>query len=446
LPFADLLPEAEVQQLADEEGLHFAQADHHVYSPAVTLGAWLSQCLSANKSCVAAVARVLVLRASLALPPCSAGTGAYCKARAKLSERFLQRLTLQVGVRLEQQADPSWRWHDRRVLLADGAECSLPDTEANQLVYPQPTSQKKGLGFPLIRLVVLLTFATAGLVGCAMGPHSGKETGETALFRQLLDDLLAGDVVVADRYYCSYWMLAALSDRGVDACFRLHQRRKYDFTQGKRLSQDDHIVTWNKPARPEWMDEASYAAVQETLTIREVRFQIHQPGYRSQEIVVATTLTDAKAYSQADLAELYHQRWHVELDLRAIKQTLKMEILACKTPEGVRKEIWTHLLGYNLVRQAMAQAARQSKIKPRQVSFAGAVQTLEAFRLALSGSRGAEWLRLEQTVIRAIGTHQVGDRPGRCEPRKVKRRPKGYARMTRPRGEERTRILRGESN
>jgi hypothetical protein len=444
LPFANVLPEAQIQQIADEEGVCFAADTDCVYTPALTLWAFLAQCLSAAKSCVAAVARILVLRAALGLPPCSAATGAYCKARAKLPERFLQRLAVQLAHETERQAPDCWRWKGKRVLLTDGTECSLPDTAENQQEYPQPGSQKPGLGFPLIRLVVLLTFATASLVGAAMGPHQGKESGETALFRALLDHLERGDVLVADRYYCSYWLVTLLLARGVDVAFRLHARRRYDFRRGQRLGRGDHVVTWTKPARPEWLDQDTYQQLPQCVAMREVRFRVDNPGCRSREIIVATTLSDDALYTKADLADLYHQRWHIELDIRAIKQTLRMDILSCRSPEMVRKEIWTHLLAYNLVRKVMAQAAQANNKQPRRLSFAGAVQTMNAFRWLLLLSQAERLAGLVRVLLLAVATHQVGDRPGRCEPRKVKRRPKAYARLTRPRTVERARLLRAQ--
>ena len=441
LPFAQALPETTIQQAADDAGLDFAHGPDDVYTPALTLWAFVTQVLSASKSCVAAVARVLVLRIALDLPPCSANTGAYCKARAKLPEDFLRRLTYQIGEAVEDQAPEAWRWHGRRLLLADGCEVTAADTPQNQREYPQPNSQAPGLGFPMIRLVVLLTFATASLVGAAFGPHQGKETGETALFRQLLDRLRSGDVVVADRYYCSYWIVAFLHQLRVDVVFRLHQGRRYDFRRGQRLGRGDHIVVWAKPQRPEWMDPETYAQLPDALTIREVIFRTEVPGCRSAKIVAATTLCDATEYRKEDIADLYHRRWHVELDIRAIKQTLGMDQLVCKTPALVRRELWAHLLGYNLVRKVMAEAASVRGLSPRQVSFAGAVQILEAFRwlLLCSGdeTRETAW----RAVLLAMGTHEVGDRPGRCEPRRVKRRPKPYGRLTKPRAEARAELL-----
>jgi hypothetical protein len=327
LPLASVMTEEQIQAAARAESVDFGGGPKDVYTPAVTLWGFVSQVLSGNKSCVAAVSRIIVLLVALGRQPCSAATGAYCKARAKLPEKFLRRLTYQVGVELEDQALASWRWLNRRVSLVDGATVTLADTESNQALYPQSRTQSPGLGFPMIRLVVLLTYATAAVIGAAWGPNRGKETGETALFRQLFDQLRAGDVVVADRYYCSYFMIALLRARNVDVAFRLHHLRHYDFRRGRRLGHADHIVEWERPERPTWMDEATYALMPKTLTVRELRFQINEPGYRTHEIVMATTLLDHRAYRKEDVADLYHQRWQIELDLRSIKQTLKMEVL-----------------------------------------------------------------------------------------------------------------------
>ena len=443
LPFADVLSEDDIQQACKEEGVSFGDGEHDVFTPAVTLWAFLSQCLSASKSCVAAVARVLVLRVALDLPPCAAGSGAYCKARPKLTESLLRRLALNVGAGVEAQAPPEWLWHNRRVHMVDGTELSMPDTPANQKVYPQLKSQKPGLGFPRLRLVVLLTFATACLVGGAIGPCKGKGTSETELFRSLLDRFRAGDLLVADRYYCTWWLIALLADRGVDVCFRLHQLRHYDFRRGQRLGKGDHVVEWPKPARPKWMDEETYQSLPASLTMREVQVTVTQPGYRVKQFVAATTLRDVGQYSSADIADLYHQRWHVELDIRSIKQTLGMAILSCKTPEMIRREVWTHLLAYNLVRKVLAQAALAGQVKPRQLSFAGAVQTLDAFRWLLAVGPSQDAGKLVGILLVAVGTHRVGNRPGRVEPREVKRRRKAEKLLMKSRAERRAELLAG---
>jgi hypothetical protein len=444
-PLSDLLSAEDIEQACREEGVCFAPAAHHVWTPALTVWALLSQCVSDSKSCVAAVARALVLRVGLGLPACSSATGAYCKARAKLPVAILRRLATQVGAELERQAPAGWRWKGRRVLLADGTTASGPDTPENQAEYPQPRTQKPGLGFPLIRLVVLLGFATAALVDAAIGPWSGKEAGETSLLRELLDGILAGDVLVGDRAYGSYWLMAELRKRGADGAFRLHQSRHYDFSTGRSLGHDDHVVEWVRPARPDWMDRATYLATPKTMEVREARFRVNRAGYRSREIIVATTLLDAEAYGKEDLADLYGHRWRVELDIRDIKQTMKMDVLRGKTPEMLKREIWAHLLAYNLTRQVMAQGAMGAGLSPRQVSFAGAKQTLDAFRAALQGGEGDEWGRLAAAVLTAVAARRVGRRAGRCEPRQVKRRPKVFPMMTTPRGQARAALVAGQA-
>jgi DDE family transposase len=190
---------------------------------------------------------------------------------------------------------------------------SAPDTPANQQEYPQPRSQRPGVGFPILRWVALVGLATAAVLDSAFGPYRGKETGESALFRMLLSSLLRGDVVLADRYYCSYWMVTLLQARGIEVVFRKHQLRHTDFRRGRRLGRDDHVVTWTKPQRPDWMDEVTYGALPETVELREVRTQVARPGYRVEELIVVTTLYDPETYSKADLLDLYEERWHVEI-------------------------------------------------------------------------------------------------------------------------------------
>lgn len=441
LPFADVLSQEDIDKIAAEESVDFGSGPNCVYTPAVTLWAWLAQCLSPSKSCVAAVARVLVLRIAMDLPACSTATGGYCTARGKLPERFLQRLTCTVGAEVERLTPPQWRCLGRRVLFADGSEVTMPDTPENQAAYPQNGAQKAGLGFPMMRLVVLLAFASACAIGAAFGPCKGKQTSETGLLRQLFAQLLPGDILVADRFYCSFWLIALLLQLKVDIAFRLHQSRKIDYQKAKRLGKNDYLVTWTKPPRPEGIDEQTWAAIPETMTLRLVRIHIEKPGCRCKVIDVVTTLVDAKKYSKKDIEELYGARWHVELDIRTIKQTMKMDVLTCQTPEMVRKEVWTHLLAYNLVRKVMAQTAQAQGKRPRQLSFAAAMQTLDAFRWLLLLKTGQGWTEMAQVIWVAIGTHEVGKRPGRCEPREVKRRPKQFPYLKKPRKQAREELL-----
>ena len=443
LPFADVLPAEVISAAFEEEGAIFAQDDDAVYTPAVTLWAFLGQVFfkGEQRSCAAAVSRVIVLFVSLGRKPPSDDTGVYCRARAKLSERALARLVYHVADGCESKIPDHWRWKNRRTHLVDGFTVSMPDTRENQAAYPQPNSQKKGVGFPLARAVVMLSLATAMASGLALGPYSGKETGETALFRQLLDRLSTGDVVLADRYYCSYFMICLLQQRGVDLVSRLHHKRAADFRRGQRLGPGDHVVEWPRPERPDWMDEAIYEQMPASIRIREVEVAVPQPGFRPNVFVVATTLLDAREHTRDDLAELYHQRWLAELDIRAIKSNLGMDISRCKSPEMVRNEIWTCLLAYNLVRQTMLQSALAFDRSPRQLSFTAAMQKVAASWQQGPLLEAAVAAVLVEIHWKQIAGQRVGHRPDRIEPRAVKRRPKPHPLLMKPRDEARAACL-----
>jgi putative transposase len=445
LPFAQALPEETIQQAFDDEGVSFGQGEGDVYTPALTLWAFLSQVLfkDEQRSCLAAVARVIVLLVSLEQRPCSDDTGTYCRARAKLPVAIIRRLTTQVADGCEKQVPGEWLWKGRHVHLVDGSTISMPDTPANQAEYPQPTTQEPGLGFPMARLVLLLSLATAMVKDMAMGPYAGKETGETALLRELLERFKSGDIMLADRYFCSYFMMALLLERGVDLVTRLHQARTADFRRGRRLGPGDHLVEWQRPAKPEWMDQETYDRMPASIRVREVEVQVQQPGFRVDSFVVVTTLTDADQYSGDDLAELYHQRWLAELDIRTIKITLGLEVFRCKSPEMVRREFWTGLLAYNLIRQTMLQAAVQAGRSPRQLSFTAALQKIAASWNTILVCQDAAVLLLIEIHLGDLATHQVGDRPDRVEPRAIKRRPKPQRLLMQPRQQARAALLAG---
>jgi hypothetical protein len=295
----------------------------------------------------------------------------------------------------------------------------------------------------MIRLVVLLSLTTALLGGLALGPYEGKEAGETALLRALLDRLRPGHVLLADRYFCSYFMVALLRARGVDVVFRMHASRDVDFRRGRRLGRGDHVVEWQRPPRPGWMGEGTYADMPRTLAIREVRTQVATPGFRAEELVVATTLLDAEEYRREDVTDLYHERWHVELDIRSIKATLKMEALRCRTPFMLEKEVWATFLGYNLVRKVSCQAALSAGKHPRQISFTATLQAVRAGWAAATHAAGSLRRALGAALLAALGKEEVGDRPDRCEPRALKRRPKPQALLMVPRAEARAALLGG---
>ena len=442
LPFSNVLSEESVKQALAAINVFWMD---RIYSPLVTLWVFLGQVLSADSCCRAAVARLIAYRLSQGERPCSLETGAYCQARKRLPEKFFSDVARQTGRTLDSGVEPHWLWKRRRVYVYDGSSVSMPDTPENQAEYPQPVAQKPGLGFPLARIAAVFSLACGAVLDLGICRYAGSGQSELSMLRALWDLFGAGDVLLADRLMCSWADMVMLKQRGVDSVNRL-SKRQADFRRGKRLGKDDHIVQWPKPTKPRSMDRETYDALPEFLTVRETRVRVEQVGFRSQTIIIATTLLDADEISKDDLAQLYRARWNAELDLRSLKQTMQMDILRCKTPELVRKEIWTHILAYNLIRTIIAQAAKKHGIDPRSISFKGTIQTLEAFQpiIALQGQRDSAFRNLlYQQLLDAIATHRVADRPDRFEPRRTKRRPKPYDRLMKPRHEAKRDIQKG---
>lgn len=440
LPFREVLSIEQVDAALQAEDVTSGDC---VYAPVTTIRMLLAQALDPDPSLRQAVSRLLAEQAATGSRHVSANTGAYSQARQRLPEGVLRRLTRQSGQALLQQAPAAWRWQGRDVKIADGTTISMPDTPANQADYPQPSHERPGLGFPLARLLVVFSLAVGTVLEAALGPFTGKQTGETALLRSLYDQLDEGDILLSDRYFCSYFAIAELQQRGIDVVMRLHQRRPVDFRTGRRLGKDDHCVVWEKPKRPEWMDEATYEALPDTLEIRQVRLRVTQCGFRTKTIVVATTLTDLAVASRTDLTDLYRMRWHAELDLRSLKQTMQMGILRGKTPAMVRKELWAHFLAYNLIRTIMAQAAHRHGVLPRAISFKGTLQLVLAAAPHLLVASPADLPALVDSLLMAIVQHRVGNRPDRYEPRARKRRYDNFMHLQRPRAEARKRLARG---
>jgi hypothetical protein len=417
-----------------------------IFTPLVTLWVFLEQVLSADHSCRAAVARLIAHRVSQGLAPCSSETGAYCQARKRLPERFFSAVARLVGQNLDAQAEPGWLWKGRRVCLFDGSTVSMPDTQENRKEYPLTYNQKPGTTFALARIGAIISLSCGAILDLGICRYAGKGQGEVSLLRRLLDTLRPGDVLLGDRLMSNWLGIYLLKQRGVDTVSRLNTaNRSVDFRRGTRLGEDDHLVVWKKPTSIRSVDRATYQSLPDSITVREVRFRVEQRGFRSRSIVVVTTLLDSQQVSREDLAGLYRERWNNELDLRSIQVTLQMDLLRCKTPELVRKEIWTHVLAYNLIRTVMAQAAAKAGVSPRSISFKATLQVLEAFRplIASQAHRGAgHRATLYQPILRAIAVHRVGDRPDRFEPRMAKRRPKRYDRLTKPRREIQLQMLK----
>jgi hypothetical protein len=425
----DVIPAQLLMQWVMEEAGRYRE---RVYGPLSTLVLFIEQVLSADQSCQDAVARGVSARVALGQAPCSLNTGPYCKARARLPLGLLQRLGRESGERVCAGQRQGWRWRGREVKLVDGTTLSMPDTARNQASFPQNHEQKAGLGFPLARVVAIVSLSCGAVLQWAIGPCEGKDTGETALLWGLAQNLKRGDVVVADRCYAGYFMIAWLLQLGVDVVIRQHQRRHTDFRCGQRLGPRDHVVNWVRPQRPAWMDEAIYAAMPETLTMREVR----AGGW-----TLVSTLTDARKVSKRDLLDLYRSRWQVELDLRSIKTVMQMEPLRCMSPQMVEKEIAAHLLAYNLVRAVMAAAAYLRAVLPRLLSFKAALQLLRAFEQNLRHCPHGRLAIRQAHLLGAIAQMKLPHRPGRVEPRAIKRRPKPHKLLTEPRHIVRERLL-----
>lgn len=442
LAFAQALSAAEIAAAFAKAGVNVdssGEDEDVVYTPAVTLWAFLSQVLHAGtqRACLAAVSRVAVWWGAAQRVIDSTNTGAYCRARAKLPEPALRQLTCDLARDCEQRVRDEWRWKGRRVWLLDGTTLTAADTLQNQAEYPQQPQQAPGLGFPILRCVGLLSLATGLLADFACGPYCGKETGEPALFRQIWDCLQPGDVLLADRAYCSYFLIGLCLARGIAVVFRLHQAREADFRRGRRLGPGDHLVTWSRPDRPDWMTPAEYAQIPLTLTVRELSVTVHEAGFRTRSLVVVTSLLEAETYPHVDLAELYHRRWLIELDWRSIKVLLGMDQLRCQSPEMLRREIWICLLAYNLIRQTMLAAALTHDCSPRTLSFAAALQFLAAawMSAATQPDHLPQLCQLHQLHQQHLRCHPIGNRPNRLEPRAVKRRPKPHDLLTKPRAQ-----------
>src|SRR6516165_6999042 len=412
-----------------------------IFSPLVTLWVFLSQVLSADHSCRAAVARLIAHRVSRGQKPCSAKTGAYCQARQRLPEKFFSEVACSGGRARDGKAQAGWLWKGRRVYLFDGTTVSMPDTAANQEAYPQVYNQKPGVGFPIARVAAIISLACGAVLHLGVCKYAANGHGEVSLLRTLFDILLT------DALLANWTNIVMLRQRGIELVGRLNKaHRTADFRRGKRLGHEDHVVHWRKPTSIRSLDRQSYQALPESVTVREARVRVAQPGFRTKAVVVVTTLLDPRQATKDELAALYRARWHNELDLRSIKSTMQMGELRCKTPEMVRKEIWAHVLAYNLIRTVMAQAAATHDLLPRSISFKGALQTLEAFQplLELQADRGgAHRLGLYQDLLRAIATHRVGDRPDRFEPRLKKRRRNNYDWLTSPRSEVKRKMAKG---
>lgn len=428
LPFRDFFTEERVGAVVEELDICYRE---RIFSPVTTLLMFISQVL-VDRCCRAAVSRVVAAVAASGGSSPSQETSAYCQARTRLPEGFFQKMLVETSQAVDKDVSQEHLWQGRhRMIVVDGSSAQTPDTPANRKEWGLPSGVKPGCGFPVASFVGFFSLVTGMLVRITIGKEGSNER---PLFREGWDALASGDVVLGDRGLCSYADIAMLKARGVDVVMRL-LKRKPDFSKGKSLGEEDHVVSWKKPkARPRGMTVEEFGSLPEYLEVRELRIRPAVRGWRSKELVIVTTLLDAKAYTKEAIAGLYLRRWEVELDFRHIKTTLGMEVLSTRSPETVRKEILTYMMAYNMIRTLMWQAGRSAGEDPLRLSFAGALQHLKSMSPHLGRARDeADHARLVGILSKMIAADKVPDRPHRFEPRVRKRRPKNYRLMTRPR-------------
>jgi hypothetical protein len=427
LPFADILTEASIREVLNEHGVPYRD---RVFSPVTTIWGFLSQVLSEDHSCRDAVSRIIAHRAANGITVCSPNTASYCNARSRIPTSVLSTLATRTAEELHTSVGDRWKWNGRSVLILDGSSVSMPDTPENQAMYPQPPQQAAGLGFPLARIAVLLSLATGACHNLAIAPYEGKGTGETNLFRRMYHTLKPGDVVLADALFDDYFIACELCNRGIDLVARAQYERTGSWAAESR--PDGDILVWQRPNKPRGMTGEQYRSYPKQLLMRQVTVDARDKNNRVEQFKVVTTIL-TPSIDGKQIGALYEHRWEGEVDIRSIKCTMQMDILRCKTPDMVHKEIWTHLLAYNLLRTVMAVAANDNDIEPRKVSFKGAKQALTAFAPKIEAARPEDRGLLIDAMLTTIAYHRVGDRPGRWEPRARKRRPKPAARLTQPR-------------
>jgi len=395
----------------------------------LTFWTFLWQVAQAGASCREAIrqAQALCRTQGSRLPPDE--NCPYCEARAKLPLECLRQIHDGVVIDADAAIATKDLWCGRRVKVADGCTVTAPDTAANQKQYPQQSVQKAGCGYPILRILALLSLATGLLTAWAVGPWRQSEMA--LLLQNLWENLQAGDVLLADRGFCNWGLLALCFQHKVDAVFRVKGSRRKDFRRGKRLSRHERLVQWKKPKQPATtMTAEQWASLPEILTLRLVRCELKIPGFRTKKVIVVTTLLDSLEFPPSALSQLYYRRWAMELTLRNIKITLQMDHLSCKTPENLDREIRLHFLTHNLVRRLMLEAARRHNVPLERVSFAGSLAAARRFGEALLQAKSrACRRRLEAELFRIMADDLVPDRPGRREPRAVKRRPKPYPRL-----------------
>jgi hypothetical protein len=403
-----------------------------IYTPFKTLFTFIKQVLSPDKSCKKAVSSVAAERLNAGHTRISLNTGPYCKARKRIPEKPVQELVKEVSKLATKKALNQWKLNGRNLKVFDGSTVKMPDTKENQQAFPQHKNQKKGVGFPILRFVVIMSLTVGTVINYAVSGCKGKGTGESSLLRSILSSIEEGDIVLGDRYFPSFFLMADLKNIGADGIFRGQSMRRYDFRTGSRLGKKDHVVNWKKPQKPEWMNREEYDLYPEEVSIRE--FKVNGKVY-------VTTFLNSKSYHKKELAKIYKRRWEVEISLNSLKTVMNMDMLSCKTPDMVKKEIGIHFLAYNFIRIIMADSCIKGDAKPWQISFKGSIQLINEFMPYFLCSTTRNEIMYSE-LLKLIVQNKIGNRPGRVEPRALKQRRKDFPMLNRPRSMEKMRLIR----
>ena len=435
LPFKELLPESVIRLAISELEIKYKK---RLFDPFITLWAFLSQVLDMDKSCHNAVSKIIAHLAQEEVEIPSTDTSGYCQARARLPEKLLEKLFNCSAQNLETKVTQEHLWCGRNVKVIDGSTVSMPDTVENQKEYPQPNTQKEGCGFPIAKIGVIFSLVTGAATAVCIDIMN---THDIKLARKLYSFLKPNDVLLGDRAFCAYADMVTITKLGCDAVFRKHQSRTTTMRKGKIVGDCDKVVTWYKPKRcPQGLSKDEFDALPYTITVREIYYYIVIPGFRTQQVSLITTLLDKSSYPTLEIVGLYGKRWDVELDLRHLKTTLGMDILRCKTPSMIRKEIHVYLLAYNLLRSLMWSAGTIYNTPPNRLSLQGTRHHLINFIPKLLAATSQKRHQIYRTLLKVIAHKAVPDRPARNEPRVRKRRPKAYPLMTKPRHELRKQL------
>lgn len=399
-----------------------------LYTPARVFWIFLAQVLSADGACTNAVLGFLAWLKQATGQEGSPGTGAYCCARQLLPLGQIKALHASLADALDRDEPLFW---GKRVRVVDGSTLSMPDTPENQKAWPQHSGQKPGCGFPIMRILAVFSLSTGVWHNVLV---SSLNTGERTLFRSIWDQLTPDTIVLCDTGFCGYTEFVLLKRRGVDCVMHNHQRRKTGLRELTRFGRHDRLVAWFKGAnRPDWITRQAWNELPETFLVREITVMVEVPGFRSKTVILATTLLDPKRYSAEEIAELYRHRWAVELFLRDIKIAMGMDVLRCKTPGMVEKELWMHVIAYNLVRGIMREAALKHGAPLERISFKGTCDAIRNWAPVLAMASPRKQASLSRALFRSIARNLVPYRPNRAQPRAKKRRPKNYQLLTQPR-------------